>query len=386
MAKDLYSILGVSKDASEAEIKKAYRKLARKYHPDVNPGNREAEQKFKEISRAYEVLGNKEKRRLYDEFGEESMQPGFDAEKTRQYRQWQSAAGTGGFDFGGDAFGFGGSEFGRFHSYEDIFGDLFGFGGTGRSKGSRGTAMKGQDAEYHMSIDFLSALKGMKTDISLRRPQSCSTCNGSGTEPGTTLMPCRACGGSGRLEVAEGPMHFTQVCPECGGHGRVGKPCSACGGTGFVEGTETIRVTIPPGVDEGSRVRVAGKGSPGTGGGPPGDLYLVIHVKPHPFLTRKGDDIYMDLPVTVGEVLAGAKVEVPTVDGVISLKIPPGSQNGRILRVKGKGVMNPKTKKRGDLLVRLSVRLPEGDSDELRNAAQVMDRYYKYDPRKDIRL
>lgn len=153
-----------------------------------------------------------------------------------------------------------------------------------------------------------------------------------------------------------------------------------------MEGTETIRVTIPPGVDEGSRVRVAGKGSPGTGGGPPGDLYLVIHVKPHPFLTRKGDDIYMDLPVTVGEALAGAKVEVPTVDGVISLKIPPGSQNGRILRVKGKGVMNPKTKKRGDLLVRLSVRLPEGDSDELRNAAQVMDRYYKYDPRKDIRL
>ncbi|HET57075.1 MAG TPA: molecular chaperone DnaJ [Deltaproteobacteria bacterium] len=383
MAQDLYSILGLTRDASEADIKKAYRKLARKYHPDVNPGNTDAEQKFKDISRAYEFLGNPEKRKLYDEFGDESLQAGFDADRTRQYRSWQSAADAGG-GFGGE--GSSGAEFGRFHSYEDIFGDLFGFDAAGRSAAGRSKRERGQDVEYALSIDFLSALKGMKTDISLRRVRECEKCGGTGTEPGSTLIPCNVCGGSGRIKVAEGPMHFTQVCPRCGGQGRVGTACSACGGSGQTEGTEKIRVTIPPGVDEGSRIRVAGKGGAGRAGGPSGDLYLVVHVKPHTFLSRKGSDLYMDVPVSVGEAVGGGSITIPTVDGDISVKIPPGSQNGKLLRVKGKGVVNPRTKTRGDLFVRLAVRLPEGGDEEMRSAARVLDRYYQGDIRKNVRL
>ncbi|OPL12427.1 MAG: molecular chaperone DnaJ [delta proteobacterium MLS_D] len=383
MAQDLYSILGLKRNASEADIKKAYRKLARKYHPDVNPGNKDAEQKFKDISRAYEYLGNPEKRKLYDEFGEESLQAGFDADKTRQYHRWQSAAdGEGGFGVGDD---YSGTEFGRFHSYEDIFGDMFGFSAAGRSAG-RPAKERGQDVEYTLSIDFLSALKGMKTDISLRRVRECEKCSGTGTEPGSKLIPCNVCGGSGRIKVAEGPLHFTQVCPRCGGHGRVGTPCSACGGSGQTEGTEKIRVSIPPGVDEGSRIRVAGKGGAGRAGGSPGDLYLVVHVEPHPVLSRKGSDLYMDVPVSVGEAVGGGTITIPTVDGDISLKIPSGSQNGKLLRVKGKGMADPRTKTRGDLFVRLAVRLPEGGDEEMRSAARILDRYYQGDIRKNVRL
>ncbi|MCK9230071.1 MAG: molecular chaperone DnaJ [Syntrophales bacterium] len=378
MAKDLYSTLGVKKDASEADIKKAYRKLARKLHPDLNPGDKEAERKFKDVSRAYECLGTAEKRKLYDEFGEESLQSGFDAEKMRQYRQWQSA----GAERSGARQG---HDFGRYQSYEDLFGDLFGFSSTDRSSG-RSRKMKGQDVEYDITIDFLSALRGLKTDISLRRPQSCVGCGGSGTEPGTALIPCETCGGSGRLNVAEGPINFTQACPNCGGHGRTGTPCRSCKGSGQTQETETLRVTIPPGVDEGSRVRVAGKGGPGMGGGSPGDLYLVVHVTPHPFLSRKGNDVYMDIPVSIGEALAGGSITVPTVNGDVNLKIPPGSQNGTVLRLRGKGVVNPRTKSPGDLLVKLVVKLPEAGDEEMRAAARAMDRYYRDDIRKNIRL
>ncbi|MDD5475770.1 MAG: DnaJ C-terminal domain-containing protein, partial [Syntrophales bacterium] len=327
----------------------------------------------------YECLGNAEKRKLYDEFGEESLQSGFDADKMRQYHQWQSQAGS-----GSGAFHSG--DFGRYQSYEDLFGDLFSFGGFS-DRPSRGhVKTKGQDVEYNITVDFLSALRGMKTDISLQRPKHCEGCEGTGTESGTTLIPCEACGGSGRLNVAEGPIHFTQVCPRCGGQGRKGKACSSCKGTGFTHGTETLRVNIPPGVDEGSRVRVAGKGSPGLGGGPPGDLYLVVHVKPHPFLSRKGADIYMDVPVSVGEALAGGTIKVPTVGGDVSLRIPPGSQNGKLLRLKGKGVAIPKKKSQGDLLVRLVIKLPDSDNEEARAAARAMDQFYREDIRKHIRL
>jgi len=377
MAQDFYDILGVTRDASQEEIKKAYRKLARKWHPDVNPGNTKAEQKFKEISRAYECLGSDEKRKLYNEFGEEGLQPGFDSEKMRQYRAWQSAQeARRGESEGG---------FGQYHSYEDVFGNLFG-GGRGESSYRTARPMKGRDIEYEMTIEFIAAMRGLETEIAMQKIKPCDRCGGSGTEPGTKLIPCPACGGSGRISVAEGPMHFTQACPQCGGHGRIGTPCTACGGQGQAQGVEKIRVKIPEGVREGSKVRVAGKGEPGLHGGAAGDLYLIIRVKPHPILTRKHDDLYMEIPVTIYEAMAGGTITIPTIDGMVNVKIPAQSQNGQTLRVKGKGALNPKKRKRGDILVRLTVKVPQTEDDSVLEAARKMDSLYGEDIRKDIRL
>jgi len=372
MAQDYYSTLGVSKGASEEEIKKAYRKLARKWHPDINPGNKDAETKFKDISAAYDVLGDKEKRKLYDEFGEEGLRSGFDADKAREYQRWTGA--------GEQTYGGGGQPFGRYHSYEDIFGEAFG-GGSPFSQSARG-----RDLEYEMSIDLLSALRGSETEISLQKPVVCSLCNGSGTDSRSVLKKCPTCGGSGRMNVARGPVQFTRVCPTCNGHGQIGKPCPQCGGSGQIAGTERIRVTIPMGVKEGSKVRVAGKGEPGLNGGPPGDLYLVVRVVPHPILKREGDDLLMEVPITVAEAMAGGKITVPTVDGAVNLKIPPGSQSGQVMKLKGKGAVNTRTKKHGDLLVKLIVKVPKTKDKETLESVKKMDLLYEEDVRKSIRL
>jgi molecular chaperone DnaJ len=388
MAEDYYKVLGVKKDASQEEIKKAYRKLARKWHPDINPGNQEAEQKFKEISQAYEALRDPEKRKLYDEFGEEGLRAGFDAEQARQYKdQWEAYQRAQGAQ--------GPQGFGRYQSYEDVFGDLgdlFGFGGGGggfargtEGFGARGAA-RGRDMEHEMTIDLLSALRGFDTELSMQKLKACDRCNGSGNDPDTVMSTCSACGGSGRVNVAQGPMQFTQACPQCQGYGKIGKPCARCGGSGRVQGTERIRVTIPKGVREGSQVRVSGKGEPGMNGGPPGDLYLVIHIKPHPFLKREGDDLYMTMPVTVHEAMAGGSVTVPTVDGSVNLQIPAKSQSGKKLRLKGKGATNPKTKQRGSLFVTLDVKVPQTDDPEALGAAEKLDRLYRGDVRKELRL
>ena len=255
MAEEYYQILGLSKNASQEEIKKAYRKLARKWHPDINPGNAEAEKKFKEISVAHDVLGDKEKRKLYDEFGEEGLRAGFDAEKAREYQKWSSQQGQGWSESGQD--------FGRYQSYEDIFGDIFGFG-AGQPGGFRTSApLKGRDMEHEMTIDLLSALSGFSTELSMQKMTACITCGGSGNDPGSKMTTCNVCGGSGRMNVSQGPMQFTKACPQCGGHGQMGKPCKRCGGAGQIMDTEKIKVTIPKGVKEGSRVRVSGKGEPG---------------------------------------------------------------------------------------------------------------------------
>jgi molecular chaperone DnaJ len=377
MAKDFYEILGVKKDAKEADIKKAYRRLARKWHPDLNPGNKDAEKRFKEISMAYECLGNNEKRKLYDEFGEDALKAGFDAEKARQYRDWASFQQARGFKGGGQ-------DFGRYESYEDIFGDLF---GSGRAADSRATqTTKGQDVQYEMNIDLVSALKGFETEIALQKMTPCSKCNGSGMDPDTKMTVCTACGGSGRMNVAQGPMRFTRPCPQCNGHGHIGKPCPQCGGNGMLPGTERIRVTIPPGVKEGSKVRVAGKGEPGFNGGRPGDLYLITHITPHPFLRREGDTLYMDVPITVREAVAGGTITIPTVEGMLNLKVPPRSQSGQSLRLRGKGALNPKTKSRGDLMVKLVVKVPQTDDREVLEAVEKMDRFYDGDVRRDLRV
>lgn len=379
MSEDYYKILGVSRDASEKDIKKAYRRLARKWHPDINPGNKEAEQKFKVISMAYDCLSNPEKKKLYDEFGEEGLGTGFDAKKAREYKQW------GAYDQGTWGGGQGAQEFGRYQSYEDIFGDLFSAGrGTRGFKTDR--AAKGRDIEHDMAIDIMSALRGFETELSMQKIKDCPACQGSGTDPHSQMTTCQTCGGSGRINVAEGPIQFTKPCPNCQGHGKTGKTCTQCGGTGRVAGVENIKVVIPRGVKEGSKVRLAGKGEPGLNGGQPGDLYLIIHIKPHPFLKREGDNLFMEVPVTVREAMSGGTITIPTIDGQIKVKVPPGSQSGQTLRLKGKGAVNPKTKKAGDFMVKLIVKVPTTDDREILEAAEKMDRFYKGDVRKDIRL
>jgi molecular chaperone DnaJ len=371
MAKDFYSILGVKRDASQQEIKKAYRKLARKWHPDINPGNKTAEERFKDISAAYDCLGNEERRKLYNEFGEDGLHAGFDAEKARQYNQWGAYQQE---DASGGAWS--GQKFGRYQSYEDIFGDLF------RSSGEKG----GRDLEHDITIDLISALKGFDTELSMQKTEGCKACNASGIDPDSPISTCTACGGSGRINVAEGPIQFTKPCPSCHGHGKKGRSCPGCGGTGRVQGIERIKVTIPRGVGEGSRVRLAGKGEPGHNGGQPGDLYLIIHVRPHNLLKREGDDLFMEIPITVAEAIIGGTISVPTIDGKVNVKVPPKSQSGQILRLKGKGAINLKTKKRGDLMLKLIVKVPQTDDREIFNAAEKMNAFYKEDPRGNIRL
>ena len=377
MAADFYKILGVSKDTSEEKIKKTYRKLARKWHPDINPGNKEAERKFKEISEAYDCIGNKEKKVLYDEFGADGLKAGFDPKKARQYSQWD------GFRQGEQQANSEG--FGRYQNYEDIFGDIFG-SGTGSPGFRSQSSARGRDLQHDMTIDLVSALRGFETELSMQKAKTCDLCGGSGNDPNATLSTCAYCGGSGRLNVAEGPMHFTKPCPHCHGHGQTGKPCTACGGSGQVRGTEKIRIVVPKGVKEGSKVRIAGKGEPGSGGGQPGDLYLIIHLKPHPYLKRTGDDLYMDVPVTVREAIAGGSIDIPTVDGPVKLKVPSGSQTGKVLRLKGKGATNLKTKTRGNLLVKLVVKVPQTEDPEILAAIQKMDGMYTEDVRGAIRI
>ena len=377
MAEDFYKILGVSKDASKEQIKKAYRKLARKWHPDINPGNKDAEQKFKEISSAYDCLGNEEKRKLYDEFGEDGLRAGFDSEKAREYSKRSS------FQQGQP--GYGAEGFGRYENYEDIFGDIFG-GRAGQGGFRTAGPSRGRDIQHDMTIDLLSALKGFDTELSMQKSTTCQRCQGTGNEPGATISTCSYCGGSGRQDVASGPINFTKPCPHCHGHGQIGKPCTQCGGSGQAVGTEKIRVVIPSGVKEGSKVRVAGKGEPGANGGNPGDLYLIIHLKHHPFLKREGDNLLMDVPVTLSEAMAGGTINIPTVDGPVKLKIPAGSQNGQTLRLKGKGAVNLKTKERGNLMVKLFVTLPKTEDSEVLEAVKKMDTLYGGDVRAEIKL
>jgi molecular chaperone DnaJ len=372
--RNYYQILGVERGASHDEIRKAYRKLARKHHPDINPGNKEAENKFKEISIAYDVLGDDKKRKLYDEFGEAGLAAGFDADKARSYQQWQqqSAAGAGG-----------GYEF-NMDDLSELFGGLGGVGRRGRSNGQ--AAVRGEDIESFMDIDFLDAVRGFQTSITLQRPVTCDTCNGSGTRPGSKPMQCPECGGSGSKSVAQGPLQFRQTCPRCMGSGKLpGDPCAVCRGSGRVLRPDTIRFNIPPGAEPSKRIRLRGKGEAGMRGGPPGDLYIIPRIRPHPLLTRSGKDLSMDLPITIGEAVRGATVEVPTPMGKLNVKIPAGAQSGQQLRLKGKGVPAHGQSPAGDLYLRLMIRVPK-DNNISADVIDKLDRAYAEDVRKDVQL
>ncbi len=380
---DFYSVLGVKKDASTAEIKKSYRKLARKYHPDVNPGNKAAEEKFKSISEAHEVLSDPEKRKTYDEFGDEGLRAGFDPEQARQYRQWQQ---TGGFSRGGGRTfraTHGPGDF-KYSGFEDVFSDLF--GGGAETKAPRRGPARGSDVESSLEVDFLTAIKGGTTRVTLRKGNPCPTCGGTGRAASSKESVCPTCKGTGQTGVAQGPFNFNQTCPTCGGTGRTGEVCHACRGTGIIEGIETIDVNIPAGVNDGSRIRLAGKGEPGREGGPPGDLFITTRVGKHPLFTREGDDLKVDIPVTVSEAMNGAEISVPTPTGSVQLKIGRGTKSGQRLRLKGKGAPNLKTKIPGDMYVTVRVQVPTTDDEAALEASKVLDRFYGGDIRRDIYL
>ena len=336
---DLYKTLGVDKKASADEIKKAYRKLARQYHPDQNAGDPKAEERFKEISAAYDILGDAEKRKEYDRSGT-----------------------FGGFGYGPSAPGgvpFDGG------SFSDILGDLFGRGG-GRQSGPRGPRPeRGRDLEAEVSLDFRQAIAGVQVPLSLPMTDACGTCRGTGAKPGTSPKVCPRCQGRGVESEGQGLFSISQPCSQCHGSGTVIEdPCATCRGTGQVEQAKRLRVNVPAGVHDGSRVRIAGKGEPGRNGGPNGDLYVVTRVTPSPVFRRKGDNVVVDVPLTIPEAVRGAEVEVPTLQGRKTLRVPPGTQHGTIQRLRGEGPPRLGGKGAGDIHYRFLVDVPKELDDE----------------------
>jgi len=347
--RDYYEVLGVNRDASDEDIKKAYRKLAMKHHPDRNPGNKDAEERFKEAKEAYEVLCEPEKRRAYDAYGHAGVNPqmgGMGAE----------AAGFGGF---AEAFG-------------DIFSDIFG-GGQGRGRSS---VYRGADLRYNLEISLEHAARGTETKIRIPTMESCETCHGSGAKPGTHPKTCETCKGSGTVRLSQGFFSIQQTCPTCHGTGKmVVDPCPTCRGAGRVKKHKTLSVKIPAGVDEGDRIRLSGEGEAGVNGGPPGDLYVVMHLKPHGVFQRDGDDLHCEMPVSFTLAALGGEIEIPTLDGSAKIKVPAETQTGQVFRLRGKGIKGVRSSYPGDLLcevvVETPVRLTERQKELLRELEDI---------------
>ena len=385
--KDYYATLGVSRDAKPEEIRKMYRRLARKYHPDVNPGNKASEEKFKELSAAYEILGDEKKRKVYDQYGfySNNIPPGGPGPS--------ASTGVGGPGPGVDFSGFDFSNFenadteterrgGVGGAFRDIFSQLF--NRQGQPEEEEEGPQKGSDIEHQMHLGFWDAIHGTQVRITVGRQEICPTCKGSGSAGGAAVT-CTMCGGTGKAMRQAGTMKFTMTCPQCGGTGRQSRPCPSCGGSGSVRVPETFEVRIPPGVDTGSRVRVPGKGNAGAGGGPPGDLYIVTEVETHPIFERKGDNIYVKVPVSVAEAALGAKVEVPTLVGPSTIKIPPGTQGGQQLRLRGKGAPSLRSDARGDQFVEVQVMVPRVADERTKEILRELARLNPEDPRRDLR-
>lgn len=357
-AKDYYDILGVDKKVSKDDLKKAYRKLARKYHPDLNPGDKTSENKFKELTEAYEVLSDEKKRAEYDQFGKSpfgggSGGPGAD------YRTYTS----------GDHFDFGG--------FGDIFSDLFGAGGRQEQ-----SAQAGHDLVMGLELTLEEAFSGVTRPISFNREVSCKGCKGTGAE---TYKQCETCKGTGRMATAKGFFKTSQPCPVCQGSGhKITKACSLCGGRGSIQQTESLKVKIPAGADNGSKVKLKGMGGAAPAGGPPGALHIEITVRPHPLFTRRENNLSVEIPVTFGEAALGAKIEVPTIDGVAAMTLPAGTQSGQKFKLSGKGFPSAKTGGRGDQFVVIKVAVPKGVPDKARAALQEIEALYKESPRKGM--
>ena len=370
---DYYELLGVPRKASAKDIRAAFRKLARKYHPDLNPGDKSSEEKFKQLQEAYDVLSDSKKRQMYDQYGfySENIPPGGPG----------SAGGPGpdvNFDFGG--FDFGGGAPAGGSSFRDLFSQFF-TGGRGRA-GMEPEHEPGGDLEYQIEIDFWDSVRGAVKKLSITHLDSCETCHGTGAlgSPQT----CAACRGTGTIQQAAGKMRFNVACPRCGGTGKLRTACRTCGGEGRIRRTETIEVRIPVGVGNGGRVRVPGKGNAGTMGAAAGDLYLRIVVRPHEFFERRGNDLYTKIPVTVPEATLGAKIEVPTIDGRALVRIPPGTNSGKTLRLKEKGVPSTRSSTRGDQYVEIQVVVPQPTDERVRNLMKELESVAAADPRKDL--
>ena len=329
MAKrDYYEVLGVNRDASDADLKGSYRKLAMKWHPDRNPDNPNAEEHFKEAKEAYEVLADPQKRAAYDQFGHAGVDP--------------HAAGP-----GGPAGGFG-------DIFSDIFGEIFGGG-----RGQRSTVFRGADLRYNLELTLEQAARGFETRIRIPAMNPCETCKGSGAKPGTQPTTCPSCRGAGQVRVSQGPFSIAQTCPRCHGSGSViPQPCAACAGTGRVKLQKTLSVKIPAGVDEGDRVRLSGEGEPGVNGGPSGDLYVQVHIKPHSMFQRDHDDLHCEMPISITAAALGGEITIPTLDGTAKIRVPAETQTGKTFRLKGKGIKGVRSREAGDLFCHVVVETP----------------------------
>jgi molecular chaperone DnaJ len=360
MARNPYEVLGVPKNASDDDIKKAYRKLARESHPDRNPGDNGAEERFKEVQGAYDVLSDAEKRKAYDAYGE---------------------AGARGFP-GGAGPDLGGMRFEEFDlgNLGDILGGMF--GGAGRRSSNR-QPLRGNDLETHVRISFEDSLEGAQVRVPVEVETACSVCHGTGAEPGTAPVVCPTCGGRGVVSEAQGLFAFSQPCPTCRGNGTIVEtPCRHCRGTGRERVTKRYSVKVPAGAKSGTKVRLKGKGEAGYSGGPAGDLFVVVEVEPSPLFERRGSDLVLDVPVTYAEAALGAAVQIPTPSGPVSLKIPSGTESGKLLRVKGRGVPHLKGSGRGDLLARVQVTVPKKLTKAERDALEGYQKVSREEPRE----
>lgn len=383
--KDYYNILGVKKDAKADEIKKAYRRLARKHHPDVNPNDKVAEDKFKEVQEAYDVLSDDKKRKVFDRFG--YYADNLDPDSPFGAAGAAGGAGSaGGFDFSG--FDFSSSQSSG-SSFRDIFSDLFGGSGGGRSaqpEPPRPMPKKGRDIEIPLALSFEEAFTGLTTNITVNRSEQCSRCQGAG-DTGGPVVQCPTCKGTGQVMKAGGRLQFSQPCGDCEGTGRRRQPCSLCNGKGVTPKSEQVKIKIPAGVDTGSRVRVPKKGHGGRLGAEPGDLFILTNVGKHPFLTRKGDNVYVTVPITVPEASLGTRIEVPTVEGKAQLKVPPGTESGQKFRLRERGfpsLRNPSL--RGDQFIEVKIALPRVLSEETKELLRQFEKLNPENPRKVMGL
>jgi molecular chaperone DnaJ len=351
--KDYYKTLGVAKDANQDEIKKAYRRLARDLHPDRNPGDKQAEEKFKEMQEAYSVLSDPEKRKQYD--------------------AGPSMFGGGGFRFDPSSFREGG-----FGGFGDILSDLFGRGGQQQRQ-------RGRDLEAEVRLSFDQAVTGTQVSVSVPKDEACPTCGGSGAKPGTSPHMCPACQGRGIESEGQGMFSISQPCSQCGGRGTViDEPCATCGGVGVTHQVKRYRVKVPAGVKDGSRIRLAGKGEPGVAGGPPGDLYVVTRVSESPIFTRKGENLEVEVPITIVEAVRGGTVEVPTLDGTKRIRVPGGTQDGAVQRLRGVGAPKLSGRGRGDIHYRFRVVIPKSLSKEQKEAIEKLADVMNGDPREEL--